>query len=504
MTDTAAVIAAATQAAAGLRRVIQTDRYDETDWELTQRDMPKLEAAGEQLGQVNWTGPAVLADVFASLHKATPRLHDDETVARTHRVNRKVMAELMDDSSWRDLRTYTVGDPFGAGLAVATMTEQLRGLYERLAPAQDAADAAEAAQQALDEAEQAGAGDGLDDEAQASLERLRAEAQAAADRADQVADEAAPSIGRAVRLAAGEAAADAKDQAEAAAGWGIGPGDLAHVDPAERLRLAAQLNSPRFRRIAELVGRMRNLSFGDTSTRFDPGPDEIHDVVLGDDLARIVPSELVYLLDDNLEDLFWQRFAEQQLLTYELRSTRREAKGSIIYVEDNSGSMEGDRELWARATGLALLDIAIRQGRRFVAIVFSGAGSMRVFDFDPATRDTALMLDYAGTVIYGGTDFAGPLDRALSVLDVDAASGRCDGDIVFATDGEAGVSGEWLAGWHAARKRLGFTCYGLNIGGDAGATLSTICDGRVADVHRLVDGDDARDIFRSINKEARA
>ena len=61
-----------------------------------------------------------------------------------------------------------------------------------------------------------------------------------------------------------------------------------------------------------------------------------------------------------------------------------------------------------------------------------------------------------------------------------------------------------MAKWEAARERIGFTCYGLNIGGEAGGTLHDICDARVADVHRLVDGDDTRDIFRSISKDARS
>jgi uncharacterized protein with von Willebrand factor type A (vWA) domain len=250
---------------------------------------------------------------------------------------------------------------------------------------------------------------------------------------------------------------------------------------------------------------MRNLTWGDQSTRFDQGHDEMHDVRLSDDVAHLVPSQLLYLAEPELEDLFWLRWAQRQLLTYELRSTRREAKGGIVYVEDNSGTMKGDRELWARATGLALLDIAIRQGRKFTAIVFAGTGQFFSYDFDPASRDTNLMLDYAGLTIHGGTEFSGPLDAAVAVLDADlAATGRSDGDIVFATDGEAAVTTEWLDGWRAAKRRLGFTCYGLNIGGEGGGTLDEICDGRVAEVHRLVDGSDTRDIVRAINTDVRS
>lgn len=505
MTDTEAVIAAAVKASAGLRRVLKTNRYDDLDWADAQRDMPKLEHIGELLAETNWTGPAVIADVFGSLLQGRPQLHEVDEVARTHRVNRAVLNELMDDPSWRDLRQYTVGDTFGAGLAVATMAPQLQSLYERLQPAQDAAEAAEQAQQELDDAEAQADGEGLSDDAQASLDRLRQQAAEASEVADEALDGCVPSIGKAIRLAAGEAASEAKDTAEAAAGWGIGPGELGRIDPTERKRLAEMISSERMRKIAELVGRMRNMIWGEQSVRFDPGPDEMHDVVLSDDLARLVPSELIYLMDPELEDIFYLKLLSEQLLTYELRSTRREAKGAIILVEDSSGSMAGDKEYWARATGLALLDIAIRQDRRFTAIVFSGRGSFVTFDFDPATRDTAKMLDYASLSIGGGTDFAGPLDSAVASLDAElAATGRCDGDIVLATDGVAKVTSDWMATWSAARERLGFTCYGLNIGGVANGTLHDICAGRVADVHRLVDGDDTRDIFRSISKDNRS
>lgn len=502
MTDTDAIVSAAT----GLRRVLATDKFDDFDWADAQTEMPKLSAVAETLAASNWTAPAVLGDVFASLHKGRPTLHEVDEIARTHRVNRSVMGELMGDPSWRELREYTVGDTFGAGLAVATMADQLGGLYDRLAPAQEAADTAERAAQDLAEATKSFGGlPGASDEAQAALGRLREAAADAAQAADEALDDVSPSIGRAVRLAAGEAAAEAADAADAAAGWGLSPGEMSRTDPAARRELAELISTDRMRRIAELVGRMRNMIWGEQSIRFDQGPDEVHDVILSNDLRHITSAELVNMAVPELTDMFWMRYATKSLLCYDLRSTRRDAKGGIVYVEDSSLSMEGERELNARATGIALLDIAIRQNRKFTAIVFSGPGSFTIYDFDLATRDTAKMLDYASLTIGGGTEFTGPLDAAVASLDADrAATGRADGDIVFATDGECEVSDKWLAAFDASRARLGFTCYGLNIGGEAGGTLERICDGRVAEIHRLIDGDDARDIFRSINTDTRS
>ncbi len=64
-------------------------------------------------------------------------------------------------------------------------------------------------------------------------------------------------------------------------------------------------------------------------------------------------------LSDEILELDWmRRFSEQNLLQYDLRGTEPTQRGGILIAEDGSGSMAGEREIWAKAIGLALLKIA--------------------------------------------------------------------------------------------------------------------------------------------------
>ena len=84
---------------------------------------------------------------------------------------------------------------------------------------------------------------------------------------------------------------------------------------------------------------------------------------------------------------------------------------------DNSGSMSGEPEVWAKAVGLATAAIAREQKRSFYGIHFGSAYEMETFDFrdwDKVTVDQ--IIDYAEFFFGGGTDFMAPLSHALKLL----------------------------------------------------------------------------------------
>ena len=96
----------------------------------------------------------------------------------------------------------------------------------------------------------------------------------------------------------------------------------------------------------------------------------------------------------------------------------------------------------------------------------------------------------------GGTSFEEPLDKALDIL---SGSKWNRGDIVFITDGEAAVGGEWLDKFRREKSRLGFKVYSVLIdvsGRESWESLTGFSD-KVTSVSRLT-SEEAGEIFIDI------
>ena len=155
----------------------------------------------------------------------------------------------------------------------------------------------------------------------------------------------------------------------------------------------------------------------------------------------------------------------------------------MVVCVDGSGSMQGSKELWAKAVALTLMDIARREKRRCLAIVFSSRH--QIFEVELLGKRAANharadilddnLLDFAEYFPGGGTDFEAPLTRALDAV---ATGDYRRGDIVFITDGQARVSPELLADLRARRKKHRFSVRGIlvDVAESNVATLKRFCD----------------------------
>jgi uncharacterized protein with von Willebrand factor type A (vWA) domain len=487
---------------------IRKDRLDRLDWMSAQELDPLQDAAGALAG-IDAAAPDVLSDLFSSFYKAHPEVIERERVAPSHLLNREVMAAVLDSDAYSDLRRFTVRDQAASALACITYRDHLAPLFERAA-AQTAEETAEAqaAQNDLD-ALLAALDDTEAEPTEAEVEAIAAAQQRAEQARGALADKLegmAPQMGRAARRAGAEAVAEAEEADATMSSWGVDRGTRGRMDPAARLALAQRLATPRMRRITELLGAMRNLSWGARRRKFDALPEEIFDVTLGHDVGRLLGSEYAALAVPELEDLFYLRLVTDQLTQYDLRGLVHQGRGAIIYVEDGSGSMRfggGEKELWAKGFGLALLGVAKDEGRAFHAIHFGGDDEAQVFSFpEPAAFTTEAMLAYAETFLdAGGTNFRYPLGLALEMLDAEhAATGHTSADIILATDGDDGGNViPWLPEFHAERERLGFKGYGVAIGCAPNTpSLAGVCVDGVATVRALSTGDDVVDVFKAL------
>ncbi|MDW4900553.1 VWA domain-containing protein [Streptomyces sp. CB04723] len=465
--------------------------------------------------------------MFLAAYKAGLRLRERTEMDPSRLVNHQVVAALVESPDFAALRRETVGDPYAAAMAVLAQSGALRRMLERSRDAQGRAEqaararqdaegaataVAEALRQAAEEADEDGdvpapTADALHraiEAAEASGSAARLAAQDAARGAAAV-----PGLRAAAHRAAREAAEAVREEAVLMRAWGVGPGELERMPYARRARLAERLRAGRLARWAELIGRFRQMADGERARKVESTTGELVGVTLGDDLSRLIPSELARLGLPELRAVFAARYAAGELMLYDSRGERPTGRGAVIACVDTSHSMYAagpggvTREAWSKACALALLDQARHAGRDFVGILFSAEDRVRVFRF-PAGRTAGVeqVLDFAETFLGGGTSYQAPLTVARELLEEefdDATGAR--GDIVMITDDECGVTEEWTRGWNDARRTLGFRLFGLAVGApgaaEAGSVLDKLCD-NLRSIEDLTDVHAAADLFRLI------
>ncbi|MFD6434934.1 VWA domain-containing protein [Streptomyces venezuelae] len=482
---------------------VVADRFDRLTWRDTYEQSAALRELTRELGARHDCATDLLADVFLAAYQARPRLRERADMAHSRRVNHQVLASLMESPHFAELHRETAGDPYAAAMAVLAQATALRRLLDGT---QEAQGRGELADRVEDTAENAAKN--------AAEEAHRApDAESAAQRAAQDAARAlgaaAPGIRTATRDAGATAAAAVREEAALMRAWGVGTGELERMPFDRRARLAERLRTSRLAAWAELIGRFRQMADGERTRKVEHASGELIGVTLGDDLARVVPSELANLGLPALRAVFAARYAAGQLMLYDSEGEQTTGRGAVIACVDTSHSMYAEgpggvtREAWAKACALALLDQARHGGRDFVGILFAAADQLQVFRF-PADEaaDVDRVLDFAETFLGGGTSYQRPLSAALEVLAEEFDdTARARGDIVMLTDDECDVTEEWMRGWNDAKHRLGFRVFGLAVGAppaaEAGSVLDALCD-NLRVVEDFTDVHAAADLFRVI------
>jgi len=500
--------------------VIDHDRWDEEDWTFVHDTLPPLRKASDDLCQITPTGKPLIEDFFYSVLKASPELTPTPEVRPSFYNNRFVIAQAKELPEWREVRRSTQGDPLLSAMAamacepqLATLSEQMKKQQEELQQleqegreAQDADDAAQTIEEMLADLEGAGQ-DELAEELRPEAETARAEATALSDELGKKAEDLERSFeadlpGARMQLqeALSDAAEDARQTLQAAKMMGMEPGELRRLPVAERLKLAKKLDNPRLRQMADLFGSELEFAFSCQRNKINYLREEIHDITRGRDLPRVLPSEMAKFHDPVRRLEFMRGFSEGSLPQYEMRGTEKLAKGGIVLCKDASGSMSGQPEIWATATGLCFLSLARKQNRSFLAIDFGYASEQRVIRFmKPEDYTTERIIEFTELFYGGGTDFMAPIDLATKHLEEEfMVDGRSSGDIVFLTDGAAKVTDSWFAKYEETKKRLDFAFWGVQIGRRWDDTLDRLSDNHTFTVRDFVTGGDIQEVFRSL------
>ncbi|MGW5733017.1 MULTISPECIES: VWA domain-containing protein [Streptomyces] len=498
----------------GHTAAVLAHEYEQIVWRDTYAQSAALREFAAELDQRHEYATDLLNDVFLAAHQAQPQLREHAQMAPSRRPNHRVMAALLASVEFAELHRATVGDRYAAALAVLAQAPALRRLLARTRTPPPQAQQATQAQQAHQNSPNTQDAQNTHDTRHA---RHAASASASASgqalQDAQVAASATAAVVPGIRGGAWNAAtAGAPAVGEEAAllrAWGLGPGELERMPFHERARLAQRLASSRLAQWTQLIGRFRQMAEGECARKVQNASGELFDVTLGDDLARLIPSELAHLGLPQMRAVFAARYAAGELMLYDSQAEQPTGQGAIIACVDTSHSMlingpgHVTREAWAKACALALLDQARRARRDFVGILFAATDALQVFRF-PADQaaDIPRVIDFTETFLGGGTSYERPLSAALDLLAQEYDdTARPRGDIVMLTDGECDVSQKWTHAWNAAKQRLGFRLFGVTIATPpvtaAGTLLKTLSDDHRT-IDDLTDTHAAADLFRLI------
>lgn len=467
---------------AAQRQTIIQDDYDRNLYGHARNTLPALHDAHNRSADELETGPALAADLFASLYQRAPVLRAEAGIAPTHAINREIMQQVMATSEWGDVRhAGTVGDSLLAGIAavtalkgaIASLDEDTRRRVNEHNETERAAEALFTEAETYDEL---AAARGRDDFAQraaaarARAQQLRADADARAAELAAAGAQIGEAVRRGMRGALSSAAQEAAGIAAACAtfggdGIGFGPGANTPLSVKERIALARKVQrDPKLAQLAQICGRIMRIALSVQMARVDRAATEVTAIEVGRDLGRLLPSELLALDDADLEESFLRRFAEGSLLQYEITPKDRAGRGPIILACDESGSMseqlggEHTKELWSKAIALSLLGIARKQRRDFAYIGFASSGELWLAHHPNGEATTAQVIAIAEHFFGGGTDYEPWMGQALALAQSSAYN---KADVILLSDGLAHVGPAMADAWHETRRAREMRCYAV-------------------------------------------
>jgi len=225
--------------------------------------------------------------------------------------------------------------------------------------------------------------------------------------------------------------------------WGNEIGGELRVSPAEKMALAQKIAlNAKLKQIAVVAGRLQQTAQRKRRSQALNAFGEITTIELGDNLSRLLPSELQKLSAPDLFPLFALLYYDRSLLQYKTRGKEKQCKGPLVACLDSSGSMDGLPDIWAKAVTAVLGQIARRE-RRHLRVIHFATRVCRVDDFPPHHHDFSRLLESMLAFYNGGGTAWEP--ALLSATECIEQQQQFKGaDIVMITDGKCDVKREFF------------------------------------------------------------
>jgi len=198
-------------------------------------------------------------------------------------------------------------------------------------------------------------------------------------------------------------------------------------------------------KLAEMLGRMRQaereyeeeifaeMIIKPTWKAEHAAKSELVGIHESDDISSMLPAEAALLADETTELLFYKKFAEKKLQTFEYQAKilsyeeeerknkrqkeKEEKKGPFIICVDTSGSMHGTPETVAKTLCFALLKMAVKDNRKCYLISFSTA--IETLNLTDLKNNLDKLIEFLSMSFNGGTDPIPAMREALRMLETE-------------------------------------------------------------------------------------
>ena len=255
--------------------------------------------------------------------------------------------------------------------------------------------------------------------------------------------------------------------------WGLDDGKLNPTSYDEKIAVASKLRTfKKINKLSEMVGRFRASASNLQKRKTKEEGQEMYGVQLGNEIHKVLPSEKLFLANKKTKKSFYKKYYQKELLSYKYKNSKVSSKGPIICCIDTSTSMEGDHEVWSKSVAMALLDIAYKQKREFVAILFSyRVGD--VIEFNKNKVEPSKIYNLATSFYGSGTNFIEPLTESIKLIN---KAKYKYADIVFITDGEAPLDDEFIDYFNQQKEDKQFRMITVNVSDRIEKALDRIND----------------------------
>lgn len=419
------------------KHVIEADEFNQSAWADVRREsqsVANLVAKGEPV--VGKTFDSLVDDTFQSLYQYTPEPR--ENVGPELTFNKTLVEQLQSSHEYDNLRVESFLDADMSALGALMLSDKIIEQVGKDKKLQDMIKEMNRPQEKKPGGKEKGEGAGAGD--QPSEEESDEEGEQEDQQAKTPTPEQTKAIRRMVEKAAKAAGEKLAEASSVMSGYGIGKGELKSMPLDERMKFIEQmLKNDRLKDIAERVGRIDRIINTTKLTRVKHGAEEIVDITLGNDLSRLTPREIVMM--DEAEDDFLRRYANRELIQYELEGQEPTGKGPMVILIDKSGSMGGENDNWATAITFSLMMQASKEKRDVFYAAFDDGilFSKRMVGGQYGYKD---LLELAAIAVSGGTNFEKPIQFGLEACQSDPK--LREADIVFVTDGSAPLSDETI------------------------------------------------------------
>jgi uncharacterized protein with von Willebrand factor type A (vWA) domain len=448
--------------------IIENDSYDLLVFDEIKENTPKIKKT-ETDGVKDYSQFKELhQDLFDALFKYDPKKVPPSQVAYTHLLNSEIMDAILESPQYKELRNLTRLDAIAATVGTEIMGDEVRALIKELKEKfeklleqmQPAAQAVEEAKQAAGEGEdgeefaKSGKGKSAEEityeEAKKRLEEYKQQVHELVDKKER----------RALNKIVENAINQSREVSDMISNWGLEASDsFVRSNYQDKLKLLERLRtSHKLKKIAELAGRYKRMAIQTQREKVKKGMDEVYDIIPGRDLSRVLASEKMKLLHPLTARLFKKDLLEGKVLQYETSGREKKHKGPVVICVDDSGSMSGQNEIWAKSVAMGVLEICRIQKRDVHVIHFDASPKHQLHcNFFPKNNyqieEIIDMAEYFSGG--GGTLFEPPLELAQDKINTMKEFSKAD--ILFITDGESAISNSWLKPFMVWKKEKNIT-----------------------------------------------